>query len=266
MATQLVPREGQADLPPEPLQPEDGENKVMGFFDHIDELRMRIVRSVIAIGLGMIVALLFTNDVIKYLMLEYGQRLQILNPTGTVTIFIRVAFMLGAILAIPVITYHVFMYIIPALTRRERRWVFMALPGTTFLFIFGLLFTWFLLVPLYINFLKNFQSDIFDVSWTAEEYITFVTSVVFWHGVAFETPLVFFVLARMGLVTAGTMIKYWRQAIVGAAVLAAVITPTVDPVTMGVIMGVLLGLYVASIFLVAIAQRINRRRVGALPT
>jgi sec-independent protein translocase protein TatC len=267
MATQIVPSDvNQPQVQPETAPPADGEGKVMGFFDHLDELRQRFIRAAVAIGIGMVISLFFTNNVIEYMKLSYGKPLLVLNPTDSVTVFLKVALTLGAILAMPIITYQVFMFVMPALTRKERRWVFMALPGTTILFLGGIAFTWFFLVPTYIRFLGSFNSDIFETGWTADAYISFVTAVLFWHGVAFEAPVVFYVLARMGLVNAIGMIKFWRQAIVGTAVAAAVITPTVDPVTMLSIMGVLLGLYVASIGLVFVATRINRRRLGAMPS
>jgi sec-independent protein translocase protein TatC len=172
-------------------------------------------------------------------------------------VYFKVALMLGAILASPIITYHLFMFIIPGLTKKEKRWVLLALPGTTLLFFIGLAFTWSFLLPAYVTFLSNFQSSIFQTIWTAEAYISFVTSVLFWHAAAFETPLIFYVLARGGFVTSSQMTQYWRQAIVGSAVVAALITPTVDPITMGVITGILMVLYVFSILLVAIAQRLS---------
>jgi len=242
---------------PEP--PEEG--KVMGFFEHLDELRLRVTRSVMAIAIGMLFAMLFTNQVIAYMKSSYGERLVILGPADSVVIFFRVALMLGAVIAMPIITYHLFMFVMPGLTAKERRWVFMALPGTTLLFLIGLVFTWFLLIPFYIDFLKNFQSDIFRVDWTADQYISFVTSVLFWHAAAFELPVVFYVLGRMGFATPRGMIKYWRQAIIGIAIISAIITPTVDPVTMSLIMGVLFGLYLFSILMTVIAIRINRRRL-----
>lgn len=257
----MPPDVSQPQLP----EPQDGEGKVMGFFEHLDELRARLIRAFVAIGIGMVISLFFTNNVIEYMKASYGQRLLVLNPTDSVTVFLKVALLLGAILAMPIITYQLFMFVLPALTKKEKRWVFLALPGTTALFLGGIAFTWFLLVPLYIRFLGSFNSDIFETGWTADAYISFVTSVLFWHGVAFEAPVVFYVLGRMGVVTPIGMIKFWRQAIVGAAIAAAIITPTVDPVTMLSIMGVLLGLYVASIGLVFVAVRINRRRLGAIP-
>lgn len=263
MATQIAPKPPQTpDLPPEHDEEEGG--KLMGFFDHVDELRYRLVRVVFAIVIGMLASLAFTNTVIEYMKAAYGERLAILGPADSVVIFFRVALMLGVILAMPIIVYHVFMFVVPGLTRKERRWIFTILPIITLLFLLGLAVTWFVLIPIYINFLKNFQADIFVIQWTADEYITFVTTVLLWHGVAFETPVIFYALGRLGIVTPRGMIKYWRQAVVGTAIIAAIITPTVDPVTMSMFMGVMLGLYMFSILTVTIAFHINRRRLAKL--
>lgn len=263
MATQIAPKPSQTpNLPPEHDEEEGG--KVMGFFDHVDELRRRLVRVVFAVVIGMLASLVFTNTVIEYMKAAYGERLAILGPADSVIIFFRVALMLGVILAMPVIVYHVFMFVVPGLTRKERRWIFTILPIITLLFLLGLAVTWFVLIPIYINFLKNFQADIFVIQWTADQYITFVTTVLLWHGVAFETPVIFYALGRLGIVTPRGMIKYWRQAVVGTAIIAAIITPTVDPVTMSMFMSVMLGLYVFSILTVTIAFHVNRRRLAKL--
>lgn len=229
----------------------------MGIWEHITELRDRLLKIVFAIVVGMVVSAFFTETAIALMIAPYGDKLSLTNPTDSIVVYFKVALMLGAILASPIITYHIFMFIIPGLTNKEKRWVFLALPGTTLLFGIGLVFTWVFLLPAYVGFLSNFQSNIFKTIWTAEAYISFVTSILFWHAAAFETPLVFYVLARAGLVTSGQMFQYWRQAIVGAAVVAAVITPTVDPVTMTVITGILLALYAFSILLVAVANRLS---------
>jgi sec-independent protein translocase protein TatC len=261
MASQIKPPDTQNQLPTE--EPEEG-GKLMTFFEHIDELRSRLLRSIIAVGVGMVVSVFFTNNIIQYLSASYGQKLALLEPVDSVVTFFRVALMLGAILAMPVITYQLFMFVLPGLTRKEKRWVFMTLPGTTALFLIGLLFTWFYLIPVYIGFLSTFQSNVFFTNWTADSYITFVTAVLFWHGVAFETPLIFYVLARMGMVTARSMLHYWRHATVVAAIIAAFITPTIDPITMTVVMVVLMGLYFLSVILVFFAVRLNRRRLGSV--
>lgn len=243
------------DLPPD--QVEEQEGAVMGIWEHITELRDRLLKIIYSVIVGMIISAFFTETVIALMIAPYGDKLGLINPTDSIVVYFKVALMLGAILASPIITYHVFMFIIPGLTRKEKRWVLLALPGTTLLFLIGLVFTWTFLLPAYVGFLSNFQSNIFKTIWTAEAYISFVTSVLFWHAAAFETPLIFYVMARGGFVNSQQMMQYWRQAIVGAAVVAAVITPTVDPVTMTVITGILLALYAFSIALVAIAQRLS---------
>ncbi len=234
-----------------PEVPEE-DTAVMSFFEHLEELRNRLFRAVLGIGIGMLIAMAFTNPVLNYLKDTYGDRLLIIDPTDSVVVFFRVCLMLGAILASPYITYQLFMFVLPGLTRQEKRWIYLALPATTALFLFGVMFTWFILVPAYVNFLSGFQSDVFKVSWTADNYVGFVTAVLFWHGAAFETPIVFFVLGRLGFVTAKSMLRYWRHAVVGASVIAAFITPTVDPLTMIVITIILVALYGLSVLLVGI--------------
>jgi sec-independent protein translocase protein TatC len=150
------------------------------------------------------------------------------------------------------------MFIIPGLTRKEKRILLSAIPAITLLFVIGVLFAWFILVPPALSFLSTFQEPLIKTEWVADEYLGFVTALLFWMGVAFETPLVFFVLALMGIVGAGALLKNWRVAIVGAAIAAAFITPTVDPVNMMLVMGPLMALYALSILLVVIGRRISK--------
>jgi sec-independent protein translocase protein TatC len=116
------------------------------------------------------------------------------------------------------------------------------------------------LIPPALSFLVGFQPTIFHAQWTADHYLAFVTSLLFWMGVAFEAPLVFFVLSLFSAVTSRQLIHHWRIAIVGAAIAAAVITPTVDPVNMMLVMGPLMALYVLSIVLVSFGSRLIRDR------
>lgn len=229
----------------------------MSLLEHLEELRDRMFKAAIGLIIGSAVGAVIAGPVFEYLLQPYGKQVQVLDPTGTVTNYFRVALMIGGILAIPIITYQLMMFILPGLTRRERRIVLTALPAITALFLVGVLFTWFLLIPPALTFLANFESNVFFVEWTADGYLGFVTSLLFWMGVAFETPLIFFVIALLGFVQAKTLIKNWRIAVVAASVVAAVITPTVDPVNMFLVMAPLLSLYGLSIILVGIATRIG---------
>jgi sec-independent protein translocase protein TatC len=230
----------------------------MGLFEHLDELRRRVTRALIALVLGVIVAIPLTTPALEVLNSPYGRPFQTIGPTDSVVNFFRVALTIGAIFAIPVITYQVLMFIFPGLTRKEKRVVLLALPAITLLFVIGAAFAWFVLVPPALGFLEGFQPTIFRPDWTADLYLSFVTALVFWMGVAFQTPLIFFVLALIGFVTAGGLVRQWRVAVVGASVAAALITPTIDPVNMSLVMIPLLVLYALSIILVAIGRRFSR--------
>lgn len=255
------PRPVPAAVPPTQtpeVEAEEAGGPRMGFFEHLDELRVRLFRAMIALVIGTVIGIAVATPVLTYLVSPYGERLQTLGPTESVVSYFRVSLLVGGILSIPVITYQVMMFIVPGLTRKERRMVLLSLPAITGLFLIGVLFAWFLLIPPALDFLQNFQTQIYAPEWTADQYLGFVTALMFWMGVAFETPLVFFVLALLGLVSAGNLIRNWRFAIVGSAIAAAMITPTVDPVNMFLVIAPLLALYVLSIFLVMIGRRIAK--------
>lgn len=231
----------------------------MSLLEHLEELRQRLFKAALALVIGTGIGTIFASDALEFLKRPYGaQPFTALGPTDSIVSYFRVALMIGAIITIPAITYQILMFILPGLTRKERRLVLTALPGITLLFLIGVAFTWLLLIPPAINFFAGFQPELFENFWTADRYLGFVTALIFWMGVAFETPLIFFVISVLGMVTPSVLIKNWRIAIVGASIAAALITPTIDPVNMFLVMGPLLALYVLSIFLVSIGNRMNR--------
>jgi sec-independent protein translocase protein TatC len=246
--------------PVEPLEEEmpEGEGARMSFWEHLEELRQRLFKAVLALVAGSVVGIAIATPVLEYLQQPYGKPFTVLGPTGGVVAYFRVALLVGAIIAIPVITYQVLSFVIPGLTGKERRFLILSIPPITVLFLIGVLFAWFILIPPALGFLEGFQPTLFKPEWTADLYLGFVTSLLFWMGVAFETPLIFFVLSILGMVTARPLIKNWRIAVVGAAIAAAVITPTVDPVNMMLVMGPLMVLYLLSIILVIFGSRMNR--------
>lgn len=261
--TKLAPPPKHISPPPDPNEYDEDASR-MSIWDHLIELRKRLVRSSAALVLGTIIGFLLAGLALDYLRQPYCQlvnepndcRLVTLGPTGNIIVYFRVSLMLGGIFAMPIITYQLLMFIFPGLTRRERRYVLLSLPAITGLFMVGVLFTWFVLMPPALGFLQGFERDIFKPEWTGDLYLSFVTSLLFWMGVAFQTPLVFFVLALLGQVTERLLIRHWRLAVVGASIAAAFITPTIDPVNMTLVMIPLLVLYAISIFLVMFARRI----------
>jgi len=236
----------------------------MTLLDHLDELRKRLFRAAIALIIGTAIGAAIAGPVLELLNRPYGEEFITLGPTDSVVAYFRVSLLVGGIVSIPIITYQVLMFILPGLTRKEKRILLASLPAITLLFIIGVAFTWFILIPPAIGFFEGFQPTIFKPQWTAERYLGFVTALIFWMGVAFETPLIFFVVSILGMVRPIMLIKNWRVAIVGSAVAAALITPTVDPVNMMLVMGPLLALYTLSIGLVAIGSRLNRPAIAEI--
>jgi sec-independent protein translocase protein TatC len=225
----------------------------MPFFDHLRELRGRLIKAVLALVVATLLTSVFAGDIIQFLKEPYGDMLVTRSPTESVITYFRVALLSGATLAMPIIVYQLLAFVIPGLTRSERRWIYLSIPFITLLFLMGLLFAWYVMMPAAIGFLVNFRSDLFRNEWMGSEYISFVVSLAFWIGVSFQTPIVIFILAKVGLVTPGFLARNWRFAIVIMAILSAVITPTVDPFNMALLMVPLLGLYGLSIILAMLA-------------
>lgn len=228
----------------------------MSFLEHLEELRGRLAKSVLALLLASTACFFFAKPILVFLLEPMGDYPVIApRPTTSIGIFMRIALISGVVLATPVITYQLLMFITPGLTRRERRSLYWIIPGVTLSFLGGAAFAYFVMLPSAIPFLLGFLSDVVQPTWMVDEYIPFVLSLVFWVGVSFETPLLVYFLARLGILSSKQLISGWRVAVVAIAVLSAAITPTPDPFNMMLVMAPLLLLYVLGIFLAWIAQR-----------
>ncbi|RIK52492.1 MAG: twin-arginine translocase subunit TatC [Chloroflexi bacterium] len=230
----------------------------MSLMEHLQELRVRLMWMAGAMIIGTLIAMAFVSPVIAFItrpLSELGVTPQALGPTDTVGIFFKVSLTAGAVIAMPVIVYQIIAFASPGLYPHERRALLLILPGVMVLFGIGAAFAYFVLMPAAIGFLQNFLGDVIRQDWSIDRYVGFITRVVFWIGVAFETPLVVSFMARIGLVSGPALLKIWRQAIVIVAVVAAAITPTIDPVNMTIVMGPLIVLYFFSVGLAYLLYR-----------
>jgi sec-independent protein translocase protein TatC len=173
--------------------------------------------------------------------------------TENIAIFMRVSLLCGVAGGMPFVVYQALRFILPGLTGRERNWLLLGVPLASLLFLAGVAFAWFVMIPTTVPFLTSFLGITTQVRPT--NYFEFITTLMFWLGVSFQMPLVSAMLARLRLISARQLAGGWRYAVVGVAVLAAAITPTVDPVNMGLVMLPLSGLYLFSILLAALARR-----------
>lgn len=229
--------------------------KEMSVWDHIFELRGRLLKAVIALAITTIASFMFAQQLIEILKKPVEGQINFIaiEVTEPVSVFMQVSLLSGVIFAFPIIFYQIMAFIMPGLTKEERRSLLFFIPFATFLFVGGVAFTYYIMLPNAIPFLSNVISNIQSTP-RISNYIQFVTNLMFWIGVSFETPLVMFLLAKFRIVSAGMLLKQWRFAVVIIAVIAAVVTPTPDPVNMGLLMAPLFMLYLLSILLAKIAR------------
>ena len=225
--------------------------------EHLRELRDRLILAALALVVGILVGVVFAKQFLEILIapLQGVSQLQLLRPTENIIIYFKAALILGAILAAPVIVYQLIAFIVPGLTKSERRMLFLLMPLAGILFAAGVAFSAFIVLPFTLRYLQTFLTDLFKAEYSVEYYMGFVGNFVLWVGVAFETPLVVAILARLGVVTPQQLRRTWRYAVVIIAILATVITPTPDPFTMSVVMVPLLGLYLLGLFMANFTYR-----------
>ena len=231
----------------------DDERRVT-IFEHLEELREGLIKSVIALLVTTLLSLIFTSRFLKILTAPMGNLQPVfLRPTEMIITYFKVALISGVALAMPVIIYQLILFILPALKPQERRYLYIVVPGATISFVVGLAFAYFAMLPFAIRYLLTFGGDIARAQWTIGEYIDFVTTILLWIALAFETPLVIFFLAKLGIVTPAMLSRYRRYAILAVAVLAAIITPTPDPFNMIIVMVPLYALYEVGVLLARFA-------------
>jgi sec-independent protein translocase protein TatC len=231
------------------------ESEGMTLLEHVRELRNRVFIATVALALGTGISFTFAERILQFLVAPYGNKLLATSPLEALTNVFTVSLTAGAIFAMPIILWQIFGFISPGLLPKEKKWIFLGLPFALILFALGVSFAWFIMLPTALGFLTGIFPGVFNVQLRPDEYIPFVTGILFWMGVAFEMPMIIFILAKAGVVSSYVLRKQWRFAVVIIAVIAAVITPTPDPVNMSIVMIPLLILYVFSIFMASLARR-----------
>ncbi len=223
------------------------------FWQHVEALRGHLLRSVAALAAAVIAAFWMAQDIMAFLAKPIGglENLQAIQVTEEIGVFMRVSMAAGFAAAFPYIALEIWLFAAQGLKSREKKIGLIGIPLASLLFLTGMAFTYFILLPAALPFLGGFTA--ISEFWAAREYFGFVTGLMFWIGVFFEFPLVIYVLSSMGVVKPQALSQQWRLAIVIISVIAAAITPTVDPVNMSLVMAPMILLYFLSIGLSYIA-------------
>src|SRR5262250_3211977 len=247
----------------------------MTFFEHLSELRKRIINSLYAIGVGAFVGVylsqrfisLITQPMLKALTdAHLDAKLVYTHPAGYLNMVITLGVYIGIVLASPIVLYQVWLFVAPALYKHERSAVTGFLFSTVFLFLAGIAFGYFVTLPYVLRFLVSFQTVNLPgivAMFTITEYFDFTLMVLLGLGLVFELPVLVFFLSLFGIVTPKFLWKNIRYAILVIAIVAAIITPTPDAMTMLIFMAPMIGLYFIGIAVSAAVTRKRERRLAA---
>ena len=227
---------------------------------HLDELRIRLTKSFIAVILSLIISFPIARYIYPVLMKPVSDiQLYYYQVTGLFGSYIKICLYLALAISGPYILYHIVMFISPALKRKEKGYLYTLLPSTALLFVGGVVFCYFVLLPPGLTFLyRQFPEWVggnIKPLWSVSDYVSVVTQLLFWVGVVFEIPMVMFFLSKIGILSPQWAIRKWKWAVILAFVLGAIITPTPDPVNQTLVAVPILFLYFLGCFLAWFARR-----------
>ncbi len=242
--------------PEPPPEPDSSEEYRMTLIEHLEEFRDRLIKAVIGLVVATAFSLIFAKQVLtafESLLPGNAPSLQTHTPTEAYVVYFKVALMCGLAFSMPIIVYQLFAFVMPGLTRQERRWLYVVAPMAGLLFVIGLLFAYFVILPFGLPILQGFLSDLVLQQWRLDYYVSFVVRFLIITGLIFETPLVIFFLSKLGVVSHERLASSRRYAVVVAAGIAAILTPTTDPFTMLLVMGPMILLYEFGVLLARFA-------------
>lgn len=245
-----------ADNPEDDYLNEAPDDVEMSLFDHLEELRQRIFYSLIAAVAAIAGSFLFVKPIVELLEVPAkGIKFLQLGPGEYFFVTLKVAGYSGLLLATPLILYQIVQFVLPGLTRRERRFLGPIVLGSSVLFLGGLVFSYLALIPAALQFFISYGAGVVEQVWSIERYFEFVLLLMFSTGLAFQIPVIQMLLGLLGIVSSGQMLSGWRYILLGSAILGAVLTPSTDPLTQSLLAGAAVGLYFGGIGLVKLLGR-----------
>jgi len=261
-------------------QPADSNNAgelggQMTFFEHLVELRKRLINSLIAIAIGAFIGVYIAKYIIAFITrpilkaladAHLDPKLIYTHPAGGLSLIITLGIYIGLVLASPIVLYQIWLFVAPALYKHERSAITGFLFSTVFLFLAGIAFGYFVTLPYVLRFLVTFQTVNLPgivAMFTITEYFDFTLMVLLGLGLVFELPVLVFFLSLFGIVTPKFLWKNVRYAILVIAIVAAIITPSPDAMTMLIFMAPMIGLYFVGIAVSAVVVKRRERRLAA---
>lgn len=214
----------------------------MSVVDHLDELRMRLVVAIVAIIIGTLGAYYYVEDILQILVAPAGT-LYYTKPTEAFFTYMKISLVAGCILSSPIWFYQIWAFIVPALSKDEKKVTFMVVPAAVTLFVVGVLFSYYLVLPMAIQFFIGFGTDELQPLFSIGQYIDFVIAFILPFGITFELPLILIALGVIGILSSDRLRQYRKMFILVAFVVGAAISPTPDMLSQTMIAGPMILLY-----------------------
>jgi len=233
---------------------EIGTGGEMSLIDHLQELRRRLIISIAAVVVASCAAYYYSQELVHLITAPVG-KLYYMNPAEAFFAYLKVSVFAGFLVALPVVLYEGWAFVVPALTNRERKASLLLVPASVVLFFVGLIFSYYLVLPAGIRFFMGFASEQLQPLFSLGEYLSFVISFLLPFGFVFELPLVILVLAKLGLVNSAYLATKRKIVLVLSFVVGAIISPSPDIFSQTMIAVPLLVLYEVSVFLVKYVLR-----------
>ena len=228
--------------------------KEMPFLAHLEELRWRIIKSLISILLFSVIAYLFSEKILDFLT-KSVDNIYFTAPTEAFAVRIKISLIAGLILSFPVVFYQLWQFVVPGLMDKEAKMVIPAVIFATFFFVGGAVFCFYLVLPVGIKFLLSFQTDKLKPWLSVKDYISFVSWMILAFGLVFQLPIVSYFMGKVGIITHKTLSKGRKYAIVIILILAAALTPSPDVFSQLMLAAPLYFLYEVSIILVRVTNK-----------
>ena len=213
-------------------EPDVFEEMTLG--EHLMDLRNRIVKMALAVGAAFIAGLFLSKPMLRLISDKANIKdgFQILSPTEPFTDFLKMAMYIAVVIASPILLWQILAFVAPGMTRKEKRYVFMAIPFVIILFVLGSGFAFFVAAPAAFTFLSGFGGDLFKWNPQGQEVIRFYQTMMIGLGLSFELPVFMLILSKLKILSWKRQASAWRYAIVLIMVASAIITPTPDPYNM----------------------------------
>lgn len=214
----------------------------MSVVDHLSELRTRLVIAIVAIIIGTLGAYYYVEDILQILVAPAG-KLYYTKPTEAFFTYMKISLVAGCIVSSPVWFYQIWAFIVPALSKGEKRVTFMVVPTAVVLFVVGVLFSYYLVLPMAIQFFIGFGTDELQPLFSIGQYIDFVIAFSLPFGITFELPLILIALGILGILSSDRLREYRKMFILLAFIIGAAISPTPDMLSQTMIAGPMILLY-----------------------